>query len=49
MGSVKDGALIAHIFIFLRHRMKARAFCLMVRGFVSRPVRETLAFCSPGN
>jgi hypothetical protein len=27
--------------------MKARAFCLSVCGFVSRPVRETLALDSP--
>src|SRR6202022_4523640 len=27
----------------LRHATKRLAFCLSVRGFVSRPVRETLA------
>jgi subtilisin family serine protease len=30
-------------YLFFLQRMKARAFCLSVRGFVSRPVRETLA------
>ena len=29
--------------LLLRHRMKAFAFCLSVRGFVSLPVRETFA------
>ena len=33
----------------VRQCMKARAFCLSVRGFVSRPVRETLALDTLSN
>ena len=37
-----QGPIIRHL-CFRRHRRKTFAFCLSVRGFVSRPVRETLA------